>query len=145
MLSHKIQQIKDIILDILAEVEAQVDHPEEDIDPIVKSALIGRTQDILTGLRALLDTYREGRVLKYGVATAIIGKPNVRKSSLLNRLVMKERAIVSPVPGTTRDFIEGKHRRPGSPTPPGRYTRASGLRRTKSERAGVDLSQRRGR
>ncbi|MGE3522072.1 MAG: tRNA uridine-5-carboxymethylaminomethyl(34) synthesis GTPase MnmE [Candidatus Dadabacteria bacterium] len=140
VLSHKIQEIKDIILDILAEVEAQVDFPEEDIDPIVKSALIGRTQDILTGLRALLDTYREGRILKYGVATAIIGKPNVGKSSLLNRLVMKERAIVSPVPGTTRDFIEESIDVRGLPL---RLVDTAGIRITgdEIERAGVDLAK----
>jgi len=140
VLSHKIQEIKDIILDILAEVEAQVDFPEEDIDPIVKSALIGRTQDILTGLRALLDTYREGRILKYGVATAIIGKPNVGKSSLLNRLVMKERAIVSPVPGTTRDFIEESIDVRGLPL---RLVDTAGIRITADEieRAGVDLAK----
>ncbi|MCA9809285.1 MAG: tRNA uridine-5-carboxymethylaminomethyl(34) synthesis GTPase MnmE [Candidatus Dadabacteria bacterium] len=140
VLSHKIQQIKDIILDILAEVEAQVDFPEEDIDPIVKSALIGRTQDILTGLRALLDTYREGRILKYGVATAIIGKPNVGKSSLLNRLVMKERAIVSPVPGTTRDFIEESIDVRGLPLC---LVDTAGIRMTgdEIERAGVDLAK----
>ncbi len=140
VLSHKIQEIKDIILDILAEVEAQVDFPEEDIDPIVKSALIGRTQDILAGLRALLDTYREGRILKYGVGTAIIGKPNVGKSSLLNRLVMKERAIVSPVPGTTRDFIEESIDVRGLPL---RLVDTAGIRITgdEIERAGVDLAK----
>ena len=140
VLSHKILEIKDIILDILAEVEAQVDFPEEDIDPIVKSALIGRTQDILTGLGALLSTYREGRILKYGVSTAIIGKPNVGKSSLLNRLVMKERAIVSPIPGTTRDFIEESIDVRGLPL---RLVDTAGIRITgdEIERAGVDLAK----
>ncbi|MCC6712774.1 MAG: tRNA uridine-5-carboxymethylaminomethyl(34) synthesis GTPase MnmE [Candidatus Dadabacteria bacterium] len=140
VLSHKIREIKDIILDVLAEVEAQVDFPEEDIDPIVKSALIGRTQDILTGLEALSDTYREGRILKYGVSTAIIGKPNVGKSSLLNRLVMKERAIVSPVPGTTRDFIEESIDVRGLPL---RLVDTAGIRATgdEIERAGVDFAK----
>ncbi|MCL4243871.1 MAG: tRNA uridine-5-carboxymethylaminomethyl(34) synthesis GTPase MnmE [Candidatus Dadabacteria bacterium] len=140
VLSRKIQEIKDIILDILAEVEAQVDFPEEDIDPIVKSALIGRTQDILAGLGALLESYREGRILKYGVGTAIIGKPNVGKSSLLNRLVMKERAIVSPVPGTTRDFIEESIDVRGLPL---RLVDTAGIRVTgdEIERAGVNLAK----
>lgn len=140
VLSRKIQEIKDIILDILAEVEAQVDFPEEDIDPIVKSALIGRTQDILAGLGALLESYREGRILKYGVGTAIIGKPNVGKSSLLNRLVMKERAIVSPVPGTTRDFIEESIDVRGLPL---RLVDTAGIRVTGDdiERAGVNLAK----
>ncbi len=139
-LSNKILEIKDIILDILAEVEAQVDFPEEDIDPIVKSALIARAQDILAGLGTLLESYREGRILKYGVGTAIIGKPNVGKSSLLNRLVMKERAIVSPVPGTTRDFIEESIDVRGIPL---RLVDTAGIRVTgdEIERTGVALAK----
>jgi tRNA modification GTPase len=139
-LSNKILEIKNIILDILAEVEARVDFPEEDIDPIVKSALVSRTQDILAGLETLLGTYREGRILKYGVSTAIIGKPNVGKSSLLNRLVMKERAIVSPVPGTTRDFIEESIDIRGIPL---RLVDTAGIRITgdEIERTGVALAK----
>ncbi len=139
-LSNKILEIKDIILDILAEVEAQVDFPEEGIDPIVKSALIARTQDILAGLGTLLGSYREGRILKYGVGTAIIGKPNVGKSSLLNRLLMKERAIVSPVPGTTRDFIEESLEVRGIPL---RLVDTAGIRVTgdEIERTGVALAK----
>ncbi len=105
-LSDRINQYKDIIADILAEIEAQVDFPEEDIDPILKNRLIDSTNDLISKILALLSTYEEGRIIKYGINTAIIGKPNVGKSSLLNQLILKDRAIVSPQPGTTRDFIE---------------------------------------
>ena len=105
-LSDRINQYKDIIADILAEIEAQVDFPEEDIDPILKNRLIDITNDLISKIHALLSTYEEGRIIKYGINTAIIGKPNVGKSSLLNQLILKDRAIVSPQPGTTRDFIE---------------------------------------
>lgn len=105
-LSKRIGQYKDTIVDILAEIEAQVDFPEEDIDPIIKDRLIKQTNQLINDIKTLLNSYDEGRIIKYGVNTAIVGKPNVGKSSLLNQLIMKERAIVSPQPGTTRDFIE---------------------------------------
>ncbi|MFQ5788560.1 MAG: tRNA uridine-5-carboxymethylaminomethyl(34) synthesis GTPase MnmE, partial [Thermodesulfobacteriota bacterium] len=105
-LSQKINELKETVLDILAEVEAQVDFPEEDIDQIVKEEMIKRTKLVTEDLNNLIKSYEEGRIIKHGVYTAIVGKPNVGKSSLLNQLVMKERAIVSPYPGTTRDFIE---------------------------------------
>lgn len=105
-LSDKINHYKDEITDILAEIEAQVDFPEEDIDPIIKSRLTENTELLIKNIKSLLNTYEEGKIIKYGIKTAIIGKPNVGKSSLLNQLTMKERAIVSPQPGTTRDFIE---------------------------------------
>ncbi len=105
-LSEKINGLKANILDILAEIEAQVDFPEDEIAPIEKERMSSRAEIVILELERLLTTYDEGRIMKYGVYTAILGKPNVGKSSLLNQLVMKDRAIVSPVPGTTRDFIE---------------------------------------
>ena len=105
-LSEKTNNYKGKLADILAEIEAQVDFPEEDIDLIVKSRLVQSANELISSIQRLLDTYREGRIIKYGVNTAIMGKPNVGKSSLLNQLIMKDRAIVSPQPGTTRDFIE---------------------------------------
>lgn len=139
-LSHKIGAAKEAVLDILAEVEAQVDFPEEDIDPIVKDSITARIQDIIAGLGELIDSYDEGRILKYGVSTAIIGKPNVGKSSLLNSLLMKERAITSPIPGTTRDFIEESIDIRGLPL---RLVDTAGIRATADEieRAGVLLAK----
>jgi len=140
VLSKKIEEFKETILDVLAEVEAQVDFPEEDIDPIVKEAMIKRTRELIERMDGLLATYEEGRILKHGVYTAILGKPNVGKSSLLNQLLMKERAIVSPYPGTTRDFIEETIDVRGIPL---RLVDTAGLRVTADEveKVGVELAR----
>ncbi|MGB7290620.1 MAG: tRNA uridine-5-carboxymethylaminomethyl(34) synthesis GTPase MnmE [Thermodesulfobacteriota bacterium] len=106
VLSKKINELRESILDSLAEIEAHVDFPEDEIDPIIKEHMSGRIEIVIDELKKILNTYEEGRIIKNGVYTAILGKPNVGKSSLLNRLLMKDRAIVSPFPGTTRDFIE---------------------------------------
>ncbi len=106
ILSSRVGQFKEVILDVLGEVEAHIDFPEEDIDSIIKETIVQRVIELAKNMDKVLATYEEGRILKHGVYTAILGKPNVGKSSLLNQLVMKERAIVSPYPGTTRDFIE---------------------------------------
>ena len=106
ILSNKINNYKGNLADILAEIEARVDFPEEDIDPIIKERLISNTKELRDNISILVKSYEEGRIIKNGVNTAILGKPNAGKSSLLNQLIMKDRAIVSPIPGTTRDFIE---------------------------------------
>ena len=105
-LSNKINSFKDKILDLYAEIEAQIDFPEEDIDPIVKRKLKKKTKLILNNLNIFINTYNTGKIIKNGVYTAIVGKTNVGKSSLLNLLLKEDRAIVSAIPGTTRDFIE---------------------------------------
>ena len=140
VLSARISDFKETVLDILAEIEARVDFPEEDIDPIVKETLISHSKGLISGIEALLDTFEEGRIVKYGVKTAILGKPNVGKSSLLNRLLMKDRAIVSPLPGTTRDFIEEGIDVRGVPL---RLIDTAGIRITSDEieKTGVNLAK----
>jgi tRNA modification GTPase len=140
-LSQRIGGLRDTVLDMLAEVEAQVDFPEEDLDPIVKKSLIQRTNDLMGDLTSLLYTYEEGKLIKYGIRTAILGKPNVGKSSLLNRLLMKERAIVSHLPGTTRDFIEESIDVRGIPLV---LTDTAGVRITADEieQTGVEVAKR---
>jgi tRNA modification GTPase len=105
-LSSTVNKFKEVVLDILAEIEAQVDFPEDEIEPMIRDLIVHRLKDLTINMEQLLATYEEGRIIKHGVYTAILGKPNVGKSSLLNKLVMKDRAIVSHFPGTTRDFIE---------------------------------------
>ncbi len=106
VLSRRVEAAADRLISVAAHVEAYIDFPEEDISPDTTAQLLRGLEAVETELRALLATADEGRLLREGVRTAIIGAPNVGKSSLLNRLLGYERAIVSPTAGTTRDTVE---------------------------------------
>lgn len=105
-LSHRINLLRDDLMKILAHVEAHIDFPDEDITPDTRDQLIGRLQSGLAFMEGLLRTAGEGQILRRGIRAAIVGRPNVGKSSLLNQLLGHDRAIVSPIAGTTRDTIE---------------------------------------
>ncbi|MCU0580237.1 MAG: tRNA uridine-5-carboxymethylaminomethyl(34) synthesis GTPase MnmE [Desulfobacterota bacterium] len=106
-LLEKIEALREALLSLLAQLEAAIDFPEEELEIIDPAAWLeelgGR---ILRPLENLIRAYEEGRPYREGVSLVIVGKPNVGKSSLLNRLLREERALVTPVPGTTRDTIE---------------------------------------
>ncbi len=105
-LSQRINRLRDDLMHILAHVEAHIDFPEEDIAPDTKGQLLKRLEHGITFMDELLRTANEGQILRSGIRAAIVGRPNVGKSSLLNQLLGRDRAIVSPIAGTTRDTIE---------------------------------------
>ncbi len=105
-LSKKIEDMRRKVINLTAFVESHIDFPEEDIDLLSLKDMKKMAYEIQESLKRLIETSRYGMILREGLETAIIGRPNVGKSSILNRLLQHEKAIVTAVPGTTRDVIE---------------------------------------
>lgn len=138
-LSEKITSLRDRVMDICVHIEAYIDFPEDEIETDSKQELGTSLEDISQKLLMLLKTYEEGRFFREGLSTAIVGRPNVGKSSLLNALLQKDRAIVTEIPGTTRDIIEEYLNIKGLPL---RIMDTAGIREVKdlAEKEGVKRS-----
>lgn len=139
-LSEKIKDIRSDLMDVLVQIAVNLDYPDEDIEELTYESQESQLSDILTKLDNLLATADTGRMLRDGIAVTIIGKPNVGKSSLMNTFLKESRAIVTEIPGTTRDIIEESMSIRGIPV---RLTDTAGIRRTedKIEQIGIEKSK----
>jgi tRNA modification GTPase len=139
-LSQRINQLRDDLMLTLAHVEAHLDFPDEDISPDTKEKLLERLEKGIAFMDELLRTANEGQILRRGIRAAIIGRPNAGKSSLLNQLLGHDRAIVSPIAGTTRDTIEETANIRGLPVV---FIDTAGLRESRDEieREGIRRSR----
>lgn len=105
-LSEKIEKIRKIIISVMADIEATIDYPEYDLEEVTNNKISNILNEVDTLLNSLEKSFYNGKILREGISTAIIGKPNAGKSSLLNIILNEERAIVTDIEGTTRDTIE---------------------------------------
>ena len=141
MLARALRELRDTLADALARIEAAVDFPEDDLPDLVDTALIRRLEQARDEMKRLAATADAGLRIREGVAIAVVGRPNVGKSSLFNALLRDARALVSPEPGTTRDRIEETAALEGVPV---RLMDTAGLRDTPHavELMGVALARR---
>lgn len=139
-LSYNIQEIQEIIVNMLTHIEASIDYPEYDIEEVTYDSLLQDAKKVQEKISMLLETADTGKILREGLNTVIIGRPNVGKSSLLNALLKEGRAIVTDVPGTTRDIIEDYINIKGVPL---KIVDTAGIRETQDvvEKIGVDRSK----
>ena len=138
--SRHIKEIRKKLVDILVNLTVNIDYPDEDIEQITYEKLGSDLNDILSDIENLLSSADTGKIIRDGLGIAIIGKPNVGKSSLMNSLLKETRAIVTEIPGTTRDTIEEHISIKGIPV---RLTDTAGIRETDDiiEKIGIEKSK----
>ncbi len=137
-LFEKIAAVQKKLTDALSIIEAGIEYPEEDIEADIRSDALPLIQSAAEQTRRLADTFESGRMLQNGFCAAIVGRPNVGKSSLFNMLVGKERAIVTAVPGTTRDAVDDVVMKNGFPV---RFVDTAGIRSVADEVEAIGIER----
>ena len=139
-LTQEINKIKEKILDLITSIEVSIDYPEYDIEEVLQNDVMNKLNIIKSELKGLEKSFSNGKIIKEGIKTAIIGKPNAGKSSLLNAILKEERAIVTEYEGTTRDTIEEFVNINGIPL---KLIDTAGIRKTNNEieKIGIEKSK----
>ncbi len=139
-LSEEIKDIRKELIDIMVDIEASIDYPEYDIEEVTNNKALDTLNNSFKKLKKLEDSFKSGKILKEGIKTVIIGRPNAGKSSLLNTILKEDRAIVTDIEGTTRDSIEEKVTIKGIPL---NIVDTAGIRKAKDkvEKIGIEKSK----
>ena len=139
-MSQKIKYIRKKMISLLSDIEATIDYPEYDVPEVTETKMLQELKQISEELEKLEKSFENGKILKEGIKTVIIGKPNVGKSSLLNAILQEDRAIVTNIEGTTRDLIEEEIVIDGVPL---KIIDTAGIRESKDkiEQIGIEKSK----
>ena len=135
-LSHFIQPVKQRLIELIALLEAGIDFADDDVPILPEATIHGRLGEVRTPLEKLADSFAYGKIVQQGLTLAIVGRPNVGKSSLFNRLVERDRAIVTSAPGTTRDLVTESVAIGGIPL---RLVDTAGIRKALDEAEGIGI------